>query len=130
MSEFSPQDSLDFWFPEDGQWENMEKCLAFGQWRMGGGAGAKVCTRFAGLANAAAAPELLHIRNLIAVDQAMPVRSGIAQFGQHPNRSGVSGQVPADAEAAYIAKGDFPHQRRFPGTKEGAIEMLRKSGLL
>lgn len=39
------------------------------------------------------------------------VREIIAQFGRHPHRNPIYGRVSSPAEAAYIAAGDFPHER-------------------
>jgi uncharacterized protein (DUF924 family) len=40
-------------------------------------------------------------------------RKVIAAFGRHPHRNQVLGREPTQAEEAYIAKGDFPHDRAF-----------------
>jgi len=53
-AKFSPDQVLEFWFPDDGFWESGE---AFGKWihhRMQGGVDAHICARFAGLTTAAA----------------------------------------------------------------------------
>ena len=40
------------------------------------------------------------------------VREIIARFGRHPHRNAVLGRVSTPEEDAYIAAGDFPHQRK------------------
>lgn len=56
--QFSPEEVLDFWFPDDGFWQSRE---TFGPWihhRMQGGVDAEICERFAPLTLAAARGEL------------------------------------------------------------------------
>lgn len=53
-SAYTPDDVLDFWFPDDGFWESRE---AFSTWinhRMQGGVDEHICAHFAGLTTAAA----------------------------------------------------------------------------
>ena len=40
------------------------------------------------------------------------VREVIARFGRHPHRNAVLGRPSTPAEEAYIAEGDFPHERK------------------
>jgi uncharacterized protein (DUF924 family) len=40
------------------------------------------------------------------------VREIIARFGRHPHRNDTFGRLSSAAEAAYIAEGDFPHERK------------------
>ncbi|MGB3387339.1 MAG: DUF924 family protein [Pseudaminobacter sp.] len=47
------------------------------------------------------------------VSQAGDVRKVIAAFGRHPHRNQVLGRESTQAEEAYIAEGDFPHERAF-----------------
>ncbi|QVQ36632.1 DUF924 family protein [Pseudochrobactrum algeriensis] len=47
------------------------------------------------------------------VKQARDVRKVIAAFGRHPHRNQALGRESTQAEEAYIAKGDFPHERAF-----------------
>ena len=47
------------------------------------------------------------------VKQARDVRKVIAAFGRHPHRNQVLGRASTSAEEAYIAGGDFPHERAF-----------------
>lgn len=41
-------------------------------------------------------------------------RAVIARFGRHPHRNAVLGRASTPAELAYIAAGDFPHERMPP----------------
>lgn len=77
MSDYDPQEILDFWFPEDGFWESRER---FGDWithRMQGGVDDHICTHFTELTKAAAQGLLDHwadtprgrLALLIALDQ-------------------------------------------------------------
>lgn len=74
---YEAKNVLDFWFPDNGHWNSLDSYNAFWRWRMRGGADEDVCSRFAGLARAAARGELDHwaetARNrlalLIALDQ-------------------------------------------------------------
>ncbi len=79
---------------------------------------------------AAEVPEHLRLMYLLMVDQVLLVQSVIARFGRHPHRNGVLGRITTDAEAAYIARGEFPHERDFPDTPEAIEATLRASGLL
>lgn len=45
------------------------------------------------------------------VKHACDVRKVIAAFGWHPHRNAVLGRTSTAAEEAYIAKGEFPHQK-------------------
>ena len=47
------------------------------------------------------------------VKQAGDVRKVIAAFGRHPHRNQVLGRESTPEEDAYIAEGDFPHERAF-----------------
>jgi uncharacterized protein (DUF924 family) len=47
------------------------------------------------------------------VNQAGDVRKVIAAFGRHPHRNKVIGRESTPAEEAYIAGGDFPHEKAF-----------------
>ena len=40
------------------------------------------------------------------------VRGVIERVGRHPHRNAVLGRTPTASEEAYIAAGDFPHQRK------------------
>ncbi|MDH5529863.1 MAG: DUF924 domain-containing protein [Paracoccaceae bacterium] len=76
------------------------------------------------------APEHLRIMYLLAIDQTMLVRSVVERFGRHPHRNSVLGRITTDAETAYIAAGDFPHQRKFPTDPAEVEATLRKRGLM
>ena len=52
--EYSPQQVLDFWFPDDGFWENRDAFEAWVEHRMQGGVDAHICAHLAGLTKAAA----------------------------------------------------------------------------
>ena len=62
---------------------------------------------------AAQAPASLQPIYQSLVNQAGDVRKVIAAFGRHPHRNQVLGREPTPAEEAYIAGGDFPHERAF-----------------
>lgn len=47
------------------------------------------------------------------VDQARDVRKIIAAFGRHPHRNAILNRQSTDAEAEYIARGQFPHKAAF-----------------
>lgn len=74
---YDPQTVLDFWFPDDGHWEDLERHRAFWEYRMRGGVDDAVITRFADITEAAARSELDHwaetprgrLALLIALDQ-------------------------------------------------------------
>ena len=59
------------------------------------------------------APEHLKEFYARAVEQPKRHRAVIAAFGRHPHRNAVLGRVSTRAEEAYLAKGDFPHERDF-----------------
>lgn len=58
--DFSPDQVLDFWFPDDGHWQDMERHRAFWTWRTQGGADEDIKARFADLTLAAARGLLDH----------------------------------------------------------------------
>ena len=62
---------------------------------------------------AAEAPASLQPIYQSLVKQAGDVRKVIAAFGRHPHRNQVLGRESTQAEDAYIAGGDFPHDRAF-----------------
>ncbi|PWL16409.1 DUF924 domain-containing protein [Falsochrobactrum shanghaiense] len=62
---------------------------------------------------AAEAPASLQPIYQSLVKQAGDVRKVIAAFGRHPHRNQVLGRESTQAEEAYIARGDFPHDRAF-----------------
>lgn len=62
---------------------------------------------------AAEAPASLQPIYQSLVKQARDVRKVIAAFGRHPHRNQVLGRKSTPAEEAYIAGGDFPHERAF-----------------
>lgn len=62
---------------------------------------------------AAEAPASLQPIYQSLVKQAGDVRKVIAAFGRHPHRNQVLGRESTQAEEAYIAEGDFPHDRAF-----------------
>ena len=214
MGLYDPDDVLDFWFPDSGHQNDPAAHAAFWDERMQGGMDAAICTRFAGLTEAAATGKLDHwaatprgrLALIIALDQfprslwrdtpaayaqdikatrlalegiengdfdglecweqafvhiaithcegpdhlermdrlkafveriinGMPepirgfgevfrsqhdrVRQVIARFGRHPHRNMVLGRPSTDEEAAYIATGDFPHQRKVQKEQPG-----------
>jgi uncharacterized protein (DUF924 family) len=47
-----------------------------------------------------------------AKEQNKAVREVIERFGRHPHRNTVLARISSTAEKAYIATGDFPHQRK------------------
>lgn len=49
-----------------------------------------------------------------SAEQARRHRDVIARFGRYPHRNGVLGRASTAAEAAYIAAGEFVHQRKLP----------------
>ena len=57
-------------------------------------------------------------------DQNRLARDIVAKFGRHPHRNAVLGRVSTLAEEAYIAAGEFPHERKIPSTKEGMEQLL------
>lgn len=72
-----PEEVLEFWFPDDGHWDDLERHRTFWMMRMQGGMDAAICERFAGIAEAAARGLLDHwaetprgrLALLIALDQ-------------------------------------------------------------
>ncbi len=62
------------------------------------------------------APE--HLRPLyeFSANQARGHRDVIRRFGRYPHRNPVLGRPSTPEEEAYLAKGDFVHQRRMPGS--------------
>jgi uncharacterized protein (DUF924 family) len=46
----------------------------------------------------------------VGVRQPMLHRDVIAAFGRHPHRNDILGRASTDAERAFLAKGDLPHQ--------------------
>ena len=62
---------------------------------------------------AASAPEPLRPLYDSLVAQARQVRLVIASFGRHPHRNAVLRRTSTPAEAAYLARGKFPHLRAF-----------------
>jgi uncharacterized protein (DUF924 family) len=62
---------------------------------------------------AAAAPAHLHPIYTGLADQARDVRKVIAAFGRHPHRNKILNRKSTSAEDAYLAKGQFPHQKAF-----------------
>ncbi len=59
------------------------------------------------------APEPLRPIYDSLVAQARQVRLVIASFGRHPHRNAVLRRTSTPAEAAYLARGKFPHLRAF-----------------
>jgi uncharacterized protein (DUF924 family) len=57
-----------------------------------------------------------HLRPLyeFSVSQARGHRDVIRRFGRYPHRNPVLGRASTPEEEAYLAKGDFVHQRRMP----------------
>lgn len=47
------------------------------------------------------------------VTQAHHVRKVIKAFGRHPHRNQILGRKSTPAEEAYVAEGNFPHERAF-----------------
>lgn len=62
---------------------------------------------------AAEAPASLQPIYQSLVKQAGNVRKVVAAFGRHPHRNRVLGRASTQAEEAYIAEGDFPHEKAF-----------------
>ena len=77
MTDDTPDQVLDLWFPDDGHWEDPERHGAYWDTRMQGGMDEVICRDFAGLTEAAARSELDHwaesprgrLALLIALDQ-------------------------------------------------------------
>lgn len=59
-SKVEPTEVLDFWFPENGHWNDVDTHIAFWEWRMAGQAHGEIIGRFADLATAAAEGRLDH----------------------------------------------------------------------
>jgi uncharacterized protein (DUF924 family) len=60
-------------------------------------------------------PELMPLADSFG-QQEERVRDVIRRFGRHPHRNAIFGRLSTRAEEAYIATGDFPHERRIdPG---------------
>jgi uncharacterized protein (DUF924 family) len=72
------------------------------------------------------APERLRLNYRVVADQNRLGCEVIAKFGRHPHRNAVLGRVSTPAEEAYLAAGEFPHERKFPPTKEELEAMLAK----
>ena len=59
-------------------------------------------------------PEHLKPLYEFSANQARGHREVIRRFGRYPHRNPVLGRTSAPEEEAYLAKGDFVHQRRMP----------------
>ena len=70
------------------------------------------------------APQHLKVSYRMVEDQNRMARDIVAKFGRHPHRNAVLGRVSTLAEEAYIAVGEFPHERKIPSTKEGIEQLL------
>ncbi len=57
------------------------------------------------------APPALRGLYEMSAGQARAHRDVIARFGRHPHRNAVLGRASTPDEEAYVARGDFPHQR-------------------
>jgi len=68
-----------------------------------------------GLREAVAADAPAHLRPIYKslVTQAHRVRKVIEAFGRHPHRNQTLRRKSTPAEEAYVAEGDFPHERAF-----------------
>jgi uncharacterized protein (DUF924 family) len=73
------------------------------------------------------APERLRLSYRVVEDQNRLARDVIAAFGRHPHRNAVLGRPSTVAEEAYIAAGEFPHQRHIP-TRPEEIEAMLADG--
>jgi uncharacterized protein (DUF924 family) len=71
-----------------------------------------------------AAPERLRLSYLVSEDQNRLARQVIETYGRHPHRNAVLGRISTPAEEAYIAAGEFPHQRQLPATQEELERLL------
>ena len=60
----------------------------------------------------AALPEPISPAAELIRDQHTRVLTNIERFGRHPHRNAVLGRLSTRDEEAYIAAGDFPHQRK------------------
>ncbi len=65
---------------------------------------------------AAEAPEHLRQFYSLGVEHNETVCAVIDRFGRHPHRNAVLGRASTPDEQAYVAAGEFPHQRDFPET--------------
>ena len=91
-SDVSPDEVLDFWFPDDGHWNAPDTHMGFWGHRMRGGVDDEICARFRPLAEAAARGFLDHwdtnprgrLALVIALDQfsRSAFRETPAAFGQ------------------------------------------------
>jgi len=98
--EFRPEEVLDFWFPENGHWENRDRHEAFWDERMQGGMDAVICARFAPLTEAAAKGLLDHwadtprgrLALLIALDQGSVPAHGVGGRARSLRRSAARGR--------------------------------------
>ncbi len=72
------------------------------------------------------APEHLRMSYRMVEDQNRLARDVVARFGRHPHRNAVLGRVSTVAEEAYVAAGQFPHEREIPSTKEELERLLAK----
>lgn len=70
------------------------------------------------------APARLRASYRMVEDQNRLARDIVARFGRHPHRNAVLGRVSTLAEEAYIAAGEFPHERKIPSTKEEVEQLL------
>jgi len=67
----------------------------------------------------AKAPEHLKPIWQFSLSQAQANREVIARFGRFPHRNSVLGRASTQEEVAYIARGDFVHQRPLPANAHG-----------
>ncbi len=70
------------------------------------------------------APARLRASYRMVEDQNRLARDIVARFGRHPHRNAVLGRVSTLAEEAYIAAGEFPHERKISSTKEEVEQLL------
>jgi uncharacterized protein (DUF924 family) len=66
-------------------------------------------------ATARGAPERLRPLYAFSAGQARGHRDVIARFGRYPHRNAILGRTSTPEERAYLAAGEFVHQRRPPG---------------
>lgn len=83
-----------------------------------------LAARFATLVDEA--PEQLRLTYRLAADQHRLHSEVIAAFGRYPHRNAVLGRISTPAEEAYVAAGNFPHQRTTPETREGLEALLAR----
>ena len=62
-----------------------------------------------------------------SVEQAELVHSVISRFGRHPHRNAVLGRPSTIDEEAYIAKGEFPHERDIPSSPNTGVADTKAS---